>query len=203
MAKKEQARTCIVTRIAGDKDDLIRFVLGPEQDVVPDLKGKLPGRGVWVTNSRQAVQKAYERKLFAAGFKQKVNVVSDISKNIEDLLLENIERGLSMAKKSGLVITGFSKVESAARKGNVEVLFHAGDGKQDGLAKIRSALIAGKLAGGYEKGMPGAFSGLSSARLDKALGTGNSVHVALIKGGATRSLKMQIRKLDKYCNQQF
>ncbi len=76
--KKEQTRTCIVTRQNGNKDELIRFVIGPDQTVIPDIKGKLPGRGVWVTNCKQAVQKAYERKMFAAGFKQKVNVGSNI-----------------------------------------------------------------------------------------------------------------------------
>ncbi len=197
--KKEQTRTCIVTRQNGNKDELIRFVIGPDQTVIPDIKGKLPGRGVWVTNCKQAVQKAYERKMFAAGFKQKVNVGSNIYQIIEELLIENIRNGLSIAKKSGTVVTGFSKVESLARKGQIRVLFHACDGKEDGAGKIKSALVAGQLAGGYEKGLPQAFSRFDSATLDAALGMSNLVHVALTRGGATSSLKMQIRRLDSYC----
>ena len=198
MVKKEQSRTCIVTRESGKRDELIRFVIGPEENVVPDIKQKLPGRGVWVTNSRQAVQKAYERNLFAAGFKKKVNVSSEISQNIDDLMVDNIHRGLSMAKKSGLVITGFSKVEALARKGEVNVLFHARDGKEDGLSKIESALFAANLAGHYKKGIPKAFTVLGAGQLDIALGMSNTVHVALIKGGASSNLKIQIRKLDEY-----
>jgi predicted RNA-binding protein YlxR (DUF448 family) len=197
--KKEQTRTCIVTRKSSNKDELVRFVIGPDQTVIPDIKGKLPGRGVWVTNSKQIVQIAYERKMFAAGFKQKVNVGSDISQIIEDLLLESIRNGLSIAKKSGTVVTGFSKVESLARRGDIRVLFHASDGKKDGSGKIISALVAGQLAGSYEKGLPLAFSRFNSATLDMALGMSNLVHVALTKGGATSSLKMQIRRLDNYC----
>jgi predicted RNA-binding protein YlxR (DUF448 family) len=199
MIKKEQTRTCIVSRESGSKDELIRFVISPDQTVIADIKCKLPGRGVWVMNSRQAVQKAYERKLFAAGFKQKVNVSSDIPQSIEALLLENICHGLSIAKKTGTVITGFSKVEALARNGEVRVLFHASDGREDGSGKINSALIAGQKAGGYQKGLPLAFNRFNSATLDSALGMNNSVHVALTKGGATSSLKMQIRRLDIYC----
>lgn len=202
MVKKEQTRTCIVTRKAGTKDELIRFVLGPEQEVVADIRGKLPGRGVWVTNSRQAVEKAVAKNLFSAGFKQKVTVSAEISKNVENMLIDAIEQGLSMAKKSGLVITGFSKVDAAARRGDIEVLVHASDGREDGLAKVNSALKAGQWLlseEGDDIKMPRVFNRLSSARLDKALGTSNAVHVALIKGGVTRGLKKQIEKLDNYC----
>jgi predicted RNA-binding protein YlxR (DUF448 family) len=200
MVKKEQIRTCIVTRKSGGKEDLIRFVIGPDENVVADIREKLPGRGVWVTNSKKIVQQACERNLFAAGFKQKVKVDGAIWRNIEDLLLDNIQRGLSMAKKSGLVITGFSKVESLARRGDVKILFHACDGKQDGVAKIKSALIACKAVGGYEYGLPQPFTRLSSARLDAALGMSNAVHVALVSGGASGSLKKQIRRFDNYCS---
>ena len=112
MVKKEQTRTCIVTRKAGTKDELIRFVLGPEQEVVADIREKLPGRGVWVTNSRQAVEKAVTKNLFSAGFKQKVRVSADIVKNVEDLLIDAIEQGLSMAKKSGRLRTKTSSVRT-------------------------------------------------------------------------------------------
>jgi predicted RNA-binding protein YlxR (DUF448 family) len=200
MVKKEQIRTCIVTRKSGGKEELIRFVIGPDEIVIPDIMEKLPGRGVWVTNSKEIVQQAYKRKLFAAGFKQRVNVDGIISRNIEDLLLDNVKRGLSMAKKSGLVIAGFSKVESLARRGEIQILFHACDGKNDGLAKIKSALIACQAGGGYENGLPQPFTGLSSARLDAALGMSNSVHVALVGGGATGSLKKQIRRFNNYCS---
>jgi len=199
MVKKEQTRTCIVTRESVKKDELIRFVIGPDHTVVADVKCKLPGRGVWISNSKLSVQKAFERKLFAAGFKQNVKVSSDISQSIENMLLENIRHGLSIAKKAGNVVTGFSKVESLARNGEIRVLFHASDGKEDGSGKIKSALIAGQLAGGYQKGLPFAFNRFNSAALDSALGMNNSVHIALTKGGATSSLKMQIRRLDNYC----
>ena len=199
MDKKEPLRSCIVTRQSGDKNDLIRFVLGPENCVIPDIREKLPGRGVWVTNSKQMVQEAQKRKLFASGFKQKVQTTGTIGDDVENLLLDNIQNSLSMARKAGLVITGFSKVDSLARKGGIQILFHAKDGKLDGLNKIKSALIACHLAGGYENGLPNPFTALSSARLDTALGMSNLVHVALSKGGMSKNLKKQIARFDKYC----
>jgi len=201
MAKKERTRTCIVTRKAMNCDNMIRFVVAPDGEIVADLKEHLPGRGVWISNSRQLVQKACERNLFAVGFKQKVNAGIEILQSIESRMLENVQRGLSMAKKSGLVLTGFAKVDALARKGDVNVLFHAADGSDDGAAKIRSALVACQRRGGYEAGLPKIFTALSSTRLDKALGMGNSVHVALIEAGATLSLKKQIARFEKYCGE--
>ncbi|MCF6321275.1 MAG: RNA-binding protein [Rhizobiaceae bacterium] len=199
MTKKEKTRTCIVTRKAMNCDEMIRFVVGPQDEVVADLKQKLPGRGVWVINSRQAVQSAIERKLFAAGFKKKVNVTVEILAVIEGLLLAKVAHGLSMAKKSGLVITGFAKVSALARNGDTKILFHASDGRDDGVGKIKSALVACQSNGGYNKGLPPIFNALSSSQLDVALGMSNSVHVALIQGGATRSVKKQISRFETYC----
>ncbi len=200
MAKKEQKRTCIVTRDLMNCDEMIRFVIAPQGEVVVDLKEKLPGRGVWVTNSRQVIQSAIDRKLFAAGFKQKVSVSTDILQAIEKLMLAKISNGLSMAKKSGLVITGFAKVSALARAGDVKILLHASDGRDDGVAKIRSALVSCQSNDGYKKGLPQIFDRLGSAQLDVALGMSNSVHVALTQGGATRSLKKQITRLENYCS---
>lgn len=199
--KKENKRTCIVTRQNTYKDELIRFVLGPGDCVVPDLKEKLPGRGVWVTNDKQIVQKAMDKNLFAAGFKKKVSVNEQMVFDIEEFLLAGIVNGLSIAKKSGLVITGFSKVEALARRGDAKLVFHASDGREDGLGKIKSALLAGQLAGGNKKKTGEPFVRLKSELLDKALGSSNAVHVALTTGGATASLKAQIARVEKYCGQ--
>ena len=198
MKKKENNRTCIVTRTALNRDQLIRFVVGPNDNVVVDLKEKLPGRGVWVTNNLSTVQKARERNMFASAFKSKVNVSEDISREIENLMLGDISQGLSFARKSGLVITGFSKVDAMARKGEIKVIFHASDGTSDGLDKIRSALKVGEIAGGYKKGIPKVFDQMSSAQLDQALGMTNTVHVALAAGGTTTSLKTKIARIVKY-----
>ena len=201
MVKKENTRTCIATRQIANRDQLIRFVVGPENEVVPDLQEKLPGRGVWVMNDKKLVQQAIDKNLFASGFKATVNFCDDLIENIENLMLRNIQNGLSIAKKAGLVIGGFSKVESLARSGEISVLFHASDGKGDGLEKMKSALNSGHLAGGYKKRIPQAFTALSSSRLDLALGASNSVHIAVLKGGAGGSLKMQIRRYDSFRGQ--
>ena len=198
MVKKENTRTCIASREIANRDQLIRFVVGPDDEVVPDLQEKLPGRGVWVMNDKILVQQAIDKKLFASGFKAKVKIRDDLIDIIEKLMLRNIQHGLSIAKKAGLAISGFSKVESRARSGEISVLFHASDGKGDGLEKMKSALMSGHLAGGYKKKIPQAFTALSSSRLDLALGASNCVHIAVLKGGAGASLKMQIRRYESF-----
>ena len=57
--------------------DLIRFVIGPDGEAVPDLKRKLPGRGVWVTATQDALADAIKRKVFARGFKRDVRLPRD------------------------------------------------------------------------------------------------------------------------------
>ncbi len=198
MKKKETHRTCIVTNIALNKDELIRFVVGPGDEIVPDLREKLPGRGVWVTNSKKCVEQAVKNNCFAARFRKKVKAGSNLAHDIENYLLADIVRGLSIARKSGLVTIGFSKVDSLARNGEIKILFHARDGRDDGLRKIKSALNAGLSAGLYKKGIPVPFERLSSSELDGALGTLNTVHAALQSGGMTTAMKMKIERLNKY-----
>ena len=61
------------TRAVKPVDELIRFVVGPD-GVVPDLKRKLPGRGLWITAERAALKDAVTRNVFARGFKREVRV---------------------------------------------------------------------------------------------------------------------------------
>lgn len=199
MTKEEKNRTCIVTRNPMNRDEMIRFVVDPNNCVVPDLREKLPGRGVWITNRKSIVEKAVERNLFSAAFKSKVEVASSISQNIEKLQLAEIANGLSIARKAGLAISGFSKVDGLARRGDIKLVFHGSDGTVDGLNKIKSALVAAHKMGAYKKGVPQPFVRLSVAELDQALGMNNTVHVALVSGGATSSLRTKIVRIENYC----
>ena len=92
--------------------DLIRFVIGPE-GVVPDLKRKLPGRGLWITADRKTLKDAVSRNVFARGFKRDVHVTAELTEITERLLQSGTLDALSIAGKSGLVLTGFAKVEAA------------------------------------------------------------------------------------------
>ena len=106
-------RMCAVTRQVRPIDELIRFVVSPSGEVVPDLKRKLPGRGLWVSASRQAVAEAARRNHFRKGFKRDVRATATLAADTEALLVRSVVEALAMAAKAGQVVCGFSKVEGA------------------------------------------------------------------------------------------
>src|SRR6195256_2920619 len=106
-------RMCAVTRQVRPIDELIRFEVSPQGEVVPDLKRKLPGRGLWVSASRQAVAEAVRRHQFSRGFKREVCAAPTLATDTENLLVRSAIEALAMAAKAGQVISGFSKVEEA------------------------------------------------------------------------------------------
>jgi predicted RNA-binding protein YlxR (DUF448 family) len=176
-------RQCAVGRTRSPEDDLLRFVLDPEKRVVPDLKRKLPGRGVWITATREAVDKAVRQKSFARGFRQAVTVDSDLAAAVEDLLRRAALQDLALANKAGCVVAGFTKVEKALAGERRMVLLHAADAAQDGRRKLD------RLAGGEkgaEDGIPPSLTGFSSTELSAALGKHNVMHAAITGDGAGR-----------------
>src|ERR1700688_3869543 len=108
---KERERMCVATRTVRPVADLIRFVVGPDGEAVPDLKRKLPGRGVWVTATQDALGDAIKRKIFARGFKREVRLAADLLPRTERLLERSALDALAIAGKAGLVATGFVRVE--------------------------------------------------------------------------------------------
>jgi len=199
-------RKCIVKRQSADRQELLRFVLGPGNDkkdgddtpnnmvapmVVPDLKEKLPGRGVWVTCSKSCVEEAIKKNLFSRAFKAKCQLPDDLLQTIEALLEKRCLNALSLAKKSGQVITGFEKVSSAMSKSSLDVLIEASDGAKDGQNKLEKKFIAifadGKI-----------IKLFTSAQMDMAFGGTNVIHAAITHGNMTQSVLAAVEKLAKY-----
>ena len=133
-------RMCAVTRQVRPIDELIRFVVAPSGEVIPDLKRKLPGRGLWVSASRQAVAEAVRRNQFGKGFKRDVRVAPTLAADTEALLVRSAIEALAMAAKAGQVVSGFGKVEDALRprqaQASIGALIHASDGAADGIRKL-------------------------------------------------------------------
>jgi len=105
-------RTCIVTRAERPPEEMIRFVLAPDGTVTPDLRRRLPGRGVWTTATADVVAQAARRKAFDRGFRGKAIVPNDLPARIDRLMEVDCLQSLSLANKAGLVTTGFAKVEA-------------------------------------------------------------------------------------------
>jgi predicted RNA-binding protein YlxR (DUF448 family) len=188
-------RTCIVSCSVRDPDDLIRFVAGPDGNVVPDLKRNLPGRGVWVTANRQLVEQAVQKKAFARGLKAPVKADESLSE-LTDRLLEDAALGaLGFARKAGECVTGSSKVEKALTGGKAIAVLHATDGAEDGIRKVSSAA---KAAEANKKRRTPVFLLFNSTQLDLALGATNVIHAALNKGGAAQNAVKRIAQLAAY-----
>jgi uncharacterized protein len=192
-------RSCVVTRRTHAPDDLIRFVLGPDHAVVPDLKRKLPGRGVWVGLSKAVVAEAVKKQLFSRGLRDKAVASPDLPELIEDLLRRDAAQGLALANKAGLVVAGFAKVEAAIGAGKIAALVHARDAAADGKRKLRQALrrrFGAQTAS--ELQAPPEFEILTTDEMDSALGRSNVVHVALGLGPAAKVFLASARRLALY-----
>lgn len=188
-------RRCIVTREVLYSDEMIRFVAGPNGEVVPDLKRKLPGRGVWVTANHDLVQQAVKQKAFARGLKTSVKADEDLPQLVDRMLVEQALGALGFARKAGECVTGLSKVESALRAGRVVALLHASDGAEDGLRKLVNAVTAATASKGKTRKVWREFD---SMQLDLALGATNVIHAAITKGEAARNCKSRIALLVDY-----
>jgi predicted RNA-binding protein YlxR (DUF448 family) len=195
LPRPEPERTCIVTRQAAPPEKLIRFVVGPDREVVPDLKGKLPGRGAWVTATAETVRQAVKRRAFGRAFKEEVRAAPDLAEQIENALLRDLKQGLSLANKAGAVVSGFTKVEVAIREQGVAALLHAAEAAEDGRRKLGQALR--KRYGDAISAIP-VIAELSGEELDLALGRSHVIHAGLVAGAGSDGFLARWRRLRSY-----
>jgi uncharacterized protein len=199
--KSATVRMCAVSREQRPIDELIRFVVSPAGEVVPDVKRKLPGRGLWVSASREVVAEAVRRHQFSKGFKRDVRVAPTLAIDTENLLAQSAVEALAMAAKAGQVVSGFAKVEGAltARQSRVGVqaLIHAADGASDGIRKL-DALARQNAGNGVGTAEFPIITALRSAELDLALGRSNVIHAALLAGPASKTFLSRSQILVRY-----
>jgi uncharacterized protein len=195
--KSATMRMCAVSREVRPIDELIRFVLSPDGAVVPDLKRKLPGRGLWVTATRNRVAEAVRRNQFTRGFKRDVRAATTLADDTEKLLIRSVTQALAMAAKAGQVVSGFGKVEDTLREGGAQALIHAADGAPDGIRKL-DAIV--RQRGGIlgESAVFPIVTALTSEELDLALGRSNVVHAALLAGPAGKTFLSRSQFLVRY-----
>ncbi|MEN3929723.1 RNA-binding protein [Microvirga sp. W0021] len=179
---KVSERTCIVTRETLPPEKLIRFVLAPDNTVTPDLKRKLPGRGVWVKANKNIVRQAIDRKLFPKAFRAEAKAEASLDDLIDGILRQDLRQALSLANKAGCVINGSAKVEATITKRDIVALIHAQDAAPDGRRKLSQALY--RCFGDDMKAIPVADL-LTSDELDLALGRTHVIHAALVQGAGS------------------
>jgi len=177
-------RRCIATKDTLPTSNLIRFVLGPDDMVTPDISGRLPGRGMWVSANRQDLTKTVDQNLFSKAAKQKVNIPDDLVGLTERLIVKHAIDLLSMARKSGHAICGFEKTKSAMISERWYILIQAQDGSVPQKQKIRPSAVANSY-----------ISWLTAQELGLAFGRENVIHAAVSKGGLSARILIEANRL--------
>ncbi len=176
-------RKCIATGESQPKAKMIRFVVGPEGQAVPDVLGKLPGRGIWVSAERAALEKAVSKKLFARSAKQPVKVPEGLVAEVEAQVARRVVELISLARKSGHAVAGYEKVKDWLSKGEAEVLIQSSDGSERGKSKLSTPY-------------GGSFIGwLTADELGLAFGRQTVIHGALASGGLTARVVEEAARL--------
>lgn len=170
--REDPERRCIVSGETHPKRGLIRFVVSPDGIVVPDVLGKLPGRGIWVSADRAALRTAVTRKLFARAAKAQVSLPADLVESVEAALARRTVDLLSMARKAGQAVAGFEKVKDWLAKDQAAILLQAADGSERGKSKLRPPGGRGSF-----------FDVLTASELGLAFGREHVIHAALAPGG--------------------
>jgi len=188
-------RTCALTRELKPAADMIRFVVGPGGEAVPDVKRKLPGRGIWVTATRGAVEDAVKRNVFTRGFKRDVRVALNLAVQTEQMIERAALDALAIAGKGGTVISGFSRVETAVGRDDILAMIHAADAGDDGKRKLAATLHRNTTVKSREIVMIDMFTG---AQLDLALNRPNVVHAALLAGPGSETFLARVARLTRF-----
>lgn len=180
----EPERKCIATGESQPKAGLIRFCVGPDGMLVPDVLGKLPGRGIYVTADRDLIAKAAKKGLFSRAARQPVKVADDLPDLVERLVTQRVIDMLSLARKAGDAVMGYEKVKDWLAKGSASTLIQASDGSERGKTKLHAP-----------EGKHGFIGILTAGEIGLAFGRERAIHAALAAGGLRTRVVEEAAKL--------
>ncbi len=183
-ARESGLRRCIVSGESRERAELLRFVVGPDGEIVPDLANRLPGRGLWVAADRDSIAQAVERRRFQYAARRALSVAPDLVARVEALLARRALEFLGLARRAGEVVVGFEKTRAWLEAGRCAVLLSARDGAAGGRDKL--ARLAGDAV---------IVSLFDSGELSLALGRQNVVHAALCHGGLADRFRVETSRL--------
>ncbi|WP_425040173.1 RNA-binding protein [Primorskyibacter sp. S187A] len=176
-------RKCIATGEVRPVAELVRFVVSPDGQIVPDILGKLPGRGIWVQAYREAIDLAARKNLFSRAAKQPVQVPEGLAAEVEAQIARRVVDLISLARKSGRAVGGYEKVKSWLQLEEAEVLVQASDGSGRGKSKLSTPHY-------------GSYIGwLTADELGMAFGRQSTIHGALASGGLTTRVVEEAQRL--------
>lgn len=181
-------RRCIATGRSQPAHGLIRFAIGPDGQVVPDILGRLPGRGLWVSADRAALQTALDRKSFARAARRQVSLPEDLINTVDRMLADRVVSLIALARKAGTAVAGYEKVKSWLDNGQAAVLIQASDGSERGKARLRPPEPA-------EEGQKTHIHVLTGVEMGLAFGRDHVIHAALTEGGLTNRILDEAKRL--------
>jgi predicted RNA-binding protein YlxR (DUF448 family) len=188
-------RTCALTRQVMPVAEMVRFVVNPAGEVVPDVKRKLPGRGLWISGTQGSVAEAVKRSVFQRGFKRDLRVTPALPGDTERLLERAALDALAMAAKAGQVVAGAAKVEAAVGRDGLLAVIHASDAAGDGKRKLAAAVQRNRDETSRDIATIETFTG---AQLDLALSRSNVVHAALLAGPGSETFLARVKRLERF-----
>ena len=185
-------RKCILSGDREAREHLVRLVLSPDGEVLPDVRAKAPGRGAWIGVTKAKLEAALGPKgklkgALARAFKTgDIRIPEDLPERIASQLQRNALDRLGLEAKAGAVVTGGEKLDKAARMGKLHLLLHAHDAGADGAAKLAQAWRVGNDEEG--SGRKGLVLPVPRTILSLALGRENVVHAGLTDARAAKRL---------------
>ena len=189
MKQEEITRKCIASGKVLKKQHLLRFVALPNNTIVPDFKKRLPGKGIYVSVSKNMLHKALANNLFSKALKQKLKPIENLEQMVEEILRTSSLQAISLARKAGFMISGLDKVSDAIKKNRVEFLLEASDAGAYGTEKIS------RLAGDTP-----IYRLFTTEELDKALDKTNTVHCAFLKSAMSNAVSREFDRLNQFLN---
>jgi uncharacterized protein len=177
-------RRCIVTGEIRDRSSLLRFIVGPNGELVADMASRLPGRGFWLTPRRDILERAIARQLFARSARRAITTPAGFADDVEMLLVRRCVDGIGLGRRAGVAVAGFEKACEAVRTGKVSLLLLALDGAEGGRRKMR----------GLARGLPVAVV-LTAAEMGAIFGRDHVVNIAIGDGRLANRLIAAAEKI--------
>lgn len=180
-------RRCLVTRERLPKERMIRFVVGPGGVLVPDLAGRLPGRGMWLSARADVLEGAIKRGAFARAARAPVAVPADLASRLREGLERRIAERIGLARRAGQAVCGFQQVREWLQRGRVGCLVEASDGSPSERDRLRGGRAVPLVAP------------LNAAQLGAVFGRDAAVHVAIAPGRLAEGILSDARRLAGLC----
>ena len=188
LAAVSRQRRDIVSSEVMEEARLIRFVAGPDGRVFPDFGRKLPGRGLWVAADRASLETAARKGLFSRAAKAKLTAPPDLADTVQAQLERRCLDGLGLARREGVLISGFEKALASIRSGKAAWMIEASDGAADG----RNKLLAAARRASPPPDLCGAFT---VEQIGLATGGETVIHAVLLAGRTARRWTDEVRRL--------